>query len=64
MIGDLDRQEAVERQGGCVVGVLLFALVIVLLAALVWDSVAVPIAASALVVGGVSLAMLDWTARG
>jgi len=64
-MGDLERQEAVEQAtGGCVATVLLVALITVGVAALAFSSVATPILASLLIIGGLGLAVMKWAERG
>jgi hypothetical protein len=54
-MGDLDRQEAVEQAGGgCVLTMLALALITAAVVALAYSSVATPILASLLILGGLA----------
>ena len=64
-MGDLERREVVEQaQGGCVVAVGLLALVKAAVAVLALKSIATPILATLLILGGLGLAVMEWAERG
>jgi hypothetical protein len=63
-MGNLGRQEAVEQAaGGCVVAVVLLAIVTVACAILAFTSIATPILAALLMLGGVGLAVVEWAVQ-
>ena len=64
-MGDLDRQQAIERAaGGCLAIVVPLIVATIALAALAWSSVAVPIMAVTLILSGVGLIVVEWAVRG
>jgi hypothetical protein len=64
-MGDLDRQHTVElATGGCVVAVMVLALVAVGIAIVTWSSVATPVLGGLLILGGLGLAVMEWAERG
>jgi hypothetical protein len=64
-MGDMDRQQAVEQASrGCVVAVLVLAMITTGVAAPAFSSVATPILASLLILGGLGLAVMEWAERG
>jgi hypothetical protein len=63
-MADLERQEAVEQAAdGCLVAVALLAVGTVGVVALAWSSVATPILAGLLILGGLGLAVVHWAAK-
>jgi hypothetical protein len=56
--------ERAAAQGGSVLAVLALALITIGVAALAFSSVATPILASLLILGGLGLAMMEWVERG
>src|SRR5262245_42619485 len=64
-VGDLNRQAGVEQGArGCLVAVALVLIATIAVAALAFSSVATPILAGLLVLGGAGLVVVDWAARG
>jgi hypothetical protein len=63
-MGDLERQEAVEQAaGGCVLAVVVLALITAAVAILAFSSMATPILTAILILGGLSLAVMEWAER-
>jgi hypothetical protein len=56
--------ERAAAQGGCVPAVLALALITVVVATLACSSMATPILASLLILGGLGLAVMAWAERG